>query len=75
LFISLYADPLPSFRDAPTGDRQDLFIRKLQLCTYTFDFTDPTLDLKEKEIKRATLQELVDYINSSNGKFTEVVSK
>ena len=32
------------------------------------------MDLKEKEIKRATLQELVDYINSSNGKFTEVAS-
>lgn len=68
------ADPLPSFRDAPQADRQELFAKKLQLCTYTFDFTDPTSDLREKEIKRLTLQELVDYINSGSGKFTEALA-
>ena len=49
-------------------------MKKLQICTFIFDFTDPTIDAREKEIKRATLQELVDYINTGNGKFTEVVS-
>ena len=67
------ADPPPLFRDVAPTERPELFIKKLQLCTYTFDFTDPTVDLKEKEIKRVTLQELVDYINSGSGKFTEVV--
>lgn len=68
------ADPPPLFRDSPPGDRQDLFLRKLHLCSFTFDFTDPGADIREKEIKRQNLQDLVDYINSGSGKFTEAVS-
>ncbi|KAG0585751.1 hypothetical protein KC19_2G035500 [Ceratodon purpureus] len=66
-------EALPSFRDVPTSDRQSLFVRKLALCCYTFDFTDPTKNVKEKEIKRQTLLELVDYVTSGSGKFTEAV--
>lgn len=69
-----FAEPLPSFKETPPADRQELFKKKLRLCTYAFDFTDPTLDLREKEMKRHTLQELVDYINSGSGRFTEAVS-
>lgn len=69
-----FADPLPHFRDIPVGQRQELFIKKLELCTYTFDFTDPSADLKEKEIKRISLSEMVEYINSGTGKFNETVS-
>jgi serine/threonine-protein phosphatase 2A regulatory subunit B' len=36
-----------------------------------FDFTDPTKNIKEKEIKRQTLVELVDYIALATGKFSE----
>lgn len=66
-------EPLPSFRDVPSAERQTLFIRKLNLCCYTFDFTDPSKNVKEKEIKRQTLLELVDYVTSGTGKFTESV--
>ncbi|RVW14127.1 Serine/threonine protein phosphatase 2A 57 kDa regulatory subunit B' theta isoform [Vitis vinifera] len=66
-------EALPSFRDVPNSEKQTLFIRKLSLCCVVFDFTDPTKNLKEKEIKRQTLVELVDYVTSANGKFTENV--
>lgn len=38
-----------------------------------FDFMDPVADLKGKEIKRATLNELVDYISAGRGVLTEPV--
>ncbi|KAM7509229.1 hypothetical protein LguiA_019682 [Lonicera macranthoides] len=66
-------EALPSFRDVPNSEKQNLFIRKLNLCCVLFDFTDSTKHLKEKEIKRQTLVELVDYVTSANGKFTETV--
>ncbi|KAK3023591.1 hypothetical protein RJ639_044051 [Escallonia herrerae] len=66
-------EALPSFRDVPNSEKQSLFIKKLNLCCVVFDFTDPTKNLKEKEIKRQTLVELVDYVTSANGKFTETV--
>jgi len=50
-------------------------VQKLHLCSFTFDFTDPTKHVREKEIKRQTLLELVDYANSGQGKFTEAVSE
>ncbi|XP_059316382.1 serine/threonine protein phosphatase 2A 57 kDa regulatory subunit B' theta isoform-like [Lycium ferocissimum] len=66
-------DALPSFRDVPNSEKQNLFIRKVNMCCVLFDFTDPTKSLKEKEIKRQTLLELVEYVTSANVKFTEVV--
>lgn len=68
-----YAEGLPSFRDVPASERQVLFSKKLQLCTFTFDFLDPSRHVREKEIKRQTLLELVDYVNTGQGKFTESV--
>eukprot|EP00775_Hariotina_reticulata_P003041 gene3041-3322_t len=70
-----YAEPLPSFRDLPPSEKQLLFVQKLHLCSFTFDFSDPTKHVREKEIKRQTLLELVDYANSGQGKFTEAVSE
>ncbi|KAK4483199.1 hypothetical protein RD792_010379 [Penstemon davidsonii] len=66
-------EALPSFKDVPNGEKQNLFIKKLSLCCVVFDFTDPSKYLKEKDIKRQTLVELVDYITSSNGKFNETI--
>ncbi|KAJ7554332.1 hypothetical protein O6H91_06G135400 [Diphasiastrum complanatum] len=68
-----YFENLPSFKDVPSSDRHSLFIKKLRLCSYTFDFTDPTKNTKEKEIKRQTLLELVDYVTSGTGKINEAV--
>ena len=66
--------PLFLFRDVPASDRQNLFRKKLQLCSYVFDFTDPTSHVREKEIKRQTLLELGDYVNQDNtAKFTDKV--
>ncbi|KAL3526338.1 hypothetical protein ACH5RR_010994 [Cinchona calisaya] len=72
LTVSPY-EALPSFRDVPNSEKQNLFIKKLNLCSVVFDFTDPAKNLKEKDIKRQTLVELVDYVSSANGKFTETV--
>ncbi|KAG8384924.1 hypothetical protein BUALT_Bualt04G0168700 [Buddleja alternifolia] len=66
-------EALPSFKDVPNSEKQNLFMRKLSLCCVVFDFTDPTKNLKEKDIKRQTLTELVDYVSSANGKFNEAV--
>jgi len=46
-------------------------IRKLRQCSVPFDFMDPMAELKGKEIKRDTLNELVDYISTSRGVLTE----
>ncbi|KAJ0969119.1 hypothetical protein J5N97_021996 [Dioscorea zingiberensis] len=71
--VSPSYEALPSFRDVPSSEKQSLFIKKVNLCCVLFDFTDPTKNLKEKEIKRQTLLELVDYVTSANGKFPENV--
>ncbi|KAL8036257.1 hypothetical protein ABFX02_12G146900 [Erythranthe guttata] len=62
---------LPMFRDVLVLERQSLFIRKLKICCYQFDFFDTLKMVREKEIKRQTLVELVDFIQSGSGKITE----
>lgn len=52
---------------------ESLFIKKLRQCCVVFDFMDPVADLKGKEIKRATLNELLEYIIMGKGVFTEPV--
>eukprot|EP00195_Chlamydomonas_chlamydogama_P009406 CAMPEP_0202890192 /NCGR_PEP_ID=MMETSP1392-20130828/692_1 /ASSEMBLY_ACC=CAM_ASM_000868 /TAXON_ID=225041 /ORGANISM="Chlamydomonas chlamydogama, Strain SAG 11-48b" /LENGTH=505 /DNA_ID=CAMNT_0049573725 /DNA_START=263 /DNA_END=1780 /DNA_ORIENTATION=+ len=74
-FVQYYSEPLPSFRDVAPAEKQYLFAQKLHLCAFTFDFSDPTKYVREKEMKRQTLLELVDYANSGSGKFTEQVSE
>lgn len=66
---------LPALRDAPPNKREDLFKLKLQLCGVIFSFDDPTSDKKGKDMKRQTLLELVDYVNTPAGQkiFTESV--
>eukprot|EP00249_Psilotum_nudum_P022909 c28688_g1_i1 orf=448-2013(-) len=70
---SLFVESLPHFKDVQVSDRQNLFIKKLNLCSVVFDFTNPTKNVREKEIKRQTLLELVDYVTSGTSKFTESV--
>lgn len=66
-------EQLPPIKDAPDTEKQDLFIKKLKQCCVIFDFMDPVIDLKSKEIKRACLNELVDYISVSKGCLSEPV--
>lgn len=65
--------PLPLLKDVPGGEQEDLFVRKLRQCCVGFDFLDPVADLKGKETKRSTLNELVDYITAGRGVLTEPV--
>ncbi|KAI8006029.1 Serine/threonine protein phosphatase 2A 59 kDa regulatory subunit B' zeta isoform [Camellia lanceoleosa] len=65
-------EALPSFRDVPNPEKQNLFIRKLKMCCVVFDFSDPSKNIKDKDVKRQTLLELVDYISTVNSKFNEV---
>lgn len=55
---------LPLLKDVTSSEQEELFIRKLRQCSVVFDFMDPVSDLKGKEIKRATLNELVDYVTT-----------
>ncbi|KAH9671229.1 serine/threonine protein phosphatase 2A 57 kDa regulatory subunit B' beta isoform [Citrus sinensis] len=64
-------EPLPLFRDVPVSERQNLFLRKLQVCCFQLDFNDSMKSVREKEIKRQTLLELVDFIQSGSAKITE----
>ncbi|CAN6809826.1 unnamed protein product [Brassica oleracea var. botrytis] len=61
-------EPLPLFRDVPVSERQALFLRKVQNCCFLFDFTDTVKNAREKDIKRQTLLELVDFIQSGASK-------
>ncbi|GAU20335.1 hypothetical protein TSUD_338160 [Trifolium subterraneum] len=65
-------EPLPLFRDVPVSERQNLFIRKLQICCHTLDFTDTMKSVREKEIKRQSLMELVEFIQSGSSKINEI---
>ncbi|KAJ4704993.1 Serine/threonine protein phosphatase 2A regulatory subunit [Melia azedarach] len=64
-------EPLPLFRDVAVSERQNLFLRKLQVCCFQLDFSDTLKSVREKEIKRQTLLELVDFIQSGSSKITE----
>lgn len=66
---------LPALRDAPPTKREELFIMKLKLCSVIFSFDDPTADKRGKDMKRQTLLELVDYVNTPSGQkiFTESI--
>uniref|UniRef100_A0A4W4G7P2 Serine/threonine protein phosphatase 2A regulatory subunit n=1 Tax=Electrophorus electricus TaxID=8005 RepID=A0A4W4G7P2_ELEEL len=59
--------PLPHLKDTPSTEQQVLFVQKLQQCCVLFDFLDSVTDLKSKEVKRATLNELVDYVSTNRG--------
>eukprot|EP00559_Dactyliosolen_fragilissimus_P003620 CAMPEP_0184865070 /NCGR_PEP_ID=MMETSP0580-20130426/16845_1 /TAXON_ID=1118495 /ORGANISM="Dactyliosolen fragilissimus" /LENGTH=607 /DNA_ID=CAMNT_0027364091 /DNA_START=27 /DNA_END=1850 /DNA_ORIENTATION=- len=66
---------LPALRDSPPNKREELFLKKLKLCSVIFAFDDPTADKHGKDTKRQTLLELVDYVNTQAGQkiFTEAV--
>ncbi|GMI87716.1 hypothetical protein like AT3G26020 [Hibiscus trionum] len=66
-------EALPAFKAVPASEMQKLFIKKIRLCCVVFDFNNPTKNLKEKEVKQQTLFELVEYVTSANGKFSETV--
>ncbi|KAI3493335.1 hypothetical protein L1887_41924 [Cichorium endivia] len=65
-------EALPSFRVVSSSEKHNLFIKKLNMCCVVFDFSDPSKNSKEKDVKKQTLLELVDYVSSVTSKFNEV---
>ena len=60
--------------DVAASEREALFIEKLRQCMTLFDFIqDPLSDLKWKEIKRAALNELVEYVTQNRGVITDAI--
>ncbi|XP_037922988.1 serine/threonine-protein phosphatase 2A 56 kDa regulatory subunit gamma isoform isoform X2 [Hermetia illucens] len=64
---------LPLLRETPANEREELFIQKLRQCCTLFDFSEPLSDLKWKEVKRAALHEMVEYLTNQNGVITEAI--
>ncbi|XP_016992583.2 serine/threonine-protein phosphatase 2A 56 kDa regulatory subunit gamma isoform isoform X5 [Drosophila takahashii] len=55
------------------SEREELFIQKIRQCCTLFDFSEPLSDLKWKEVKRAALHEMVDFLTNQNGIITEII--
>ncbi|XP_043930481.1 serine/threonine-protein phosphatase 2A 56 kDa regulatory subunit gamma isoform isoform X2 [Protopterus annectens] len=65
---------LPALKDVPPAEQEKLFIQKLRQCCVLFDFvSDPLSDLKWKEVKRAALSEMVEYITHNRSVITEPI--
>jgi len=64
---------LPLLKDTPYQEQTPLAIQKLQQCQKIFDFYDPVAQLKSKEIKRAALNELIDYVTATKGAIVEPI--
>lgn len=65
---------LALLKDTPQDGREELFIQKIKQCQVLFDFiADPLSDLKWKEVKRAALHEMVEYVTNNRGVLTEAV--
>lgn len=62
---------LPNIKDTVQKERAALVIEKVKQCFALFDFTEALSELKSKEIKRAALNELIDYITNNRKVITE----
>jgi len=63
---------LPKLREAPLTERADLFRRKMECCAVVFDFHNDA-NQREKEAKRQTLLEIVEYVNNTRNCFNEAL--
>merc|ERR1740121_1454572 len=63
---------LPKLREAPLTERADLFRRKMDCCAVVFDFHNDS-NQREKEAKRQTLLEIVEYVNNTRNCFNEAL--
>lgn len=72
--VCLISEPLARLKSVTSAQRQQVFLQKIELCSFVFDFSEQNVDVREKEMKRDTLQEIVDYVNTGGGTFTEEIS-
>jgi len=63
---------LPKLREAPPLERPELFRKKMEVCCVVLDFGRDTAE-REKEAKRQTLLELVEYVNNTRNCFPEAL--
>ncbi|KAJ4877600.1 Serine/threonine protein phosphatase 2A 57 kDa regulatory subunit B' iota isoform [Raphanus sativus] len=66
-------EPLVPFKDVPNSEKLNLFVSKVTLCCVTLDFSHQSnKNSIEKDVKRQTLLELLDFVASSGDvRFTE----
>ncbi|KAK7141817.1 hypothetical protein R3I94_011490 [Phoxinus phoxinus] len=65
---------LMHFRDVAPAEQEKLFVQKLRQCCVLFDFlSDPLSDLKWKEVKRAALSEMVEFLTHNRSVITEPI--
>ncbi|KAM0792140.1 hypothetical protein ACM66B_004839 [Microbotryomycetes sp. NB124-2] len=64
---------LPGFMEVPAPERHDLFLQKLHQCAVVFDFNDVSTDIGGKQIKAATLAEMLEWITTQRGVITESI--
>mmetsp|Transcript_60737 Transcript_60737/g.120337 ORF Transcript_60737/g.120337 Transcript_60737/m.120337 type:complete len:469 (-) Transcript_60737:205-1611(-) len=63
---------LPNFGETPQGERTELFRQKLGACTVVHDFNNDATQ-PEREAKRQTLLEIVEYVNNTRNCFNEAL--
>lgn len=61
------------YLETPATEREELLVQKIRQCCTLFDFSEPLSDLKWKEVKRAALHEMVEYLSNQNGVITEII--
>lgn len=61
------------YAEVPAPERHDLFLQKLHQCGVVFDFNDASTDIGGKQIKAATLAEMLEWITTQRGVITESV--
>ncbi|XP_076885565.1 serine/threonine protein phosphatase 2A 57 kDa regulatory subunit B' kappa isoform-like [Bidens hawaiensis] len=68
-------DPHTPFKDVQSSDKLRLLISKLDLCSKLYDFQnqnqDQDQDSTEKDVKRQTLLEIIDFLSSESPKLSE----
>lgn len=70
-FKKVELSKLASLKEVPAKERGALFIEKVRQCSHLFDFTEALSELKSKEIKRAALHELIEYISNNRKVITD----
>lgn len=66
---------LPPLKGIPSEDREAMFLRKVKQCCVVFDFTKPInlAEEEQKEIKRETLLELLEFLLTQKMTFSPVI--
>lgn len=53
-----------SILDTHGQEQNSLLMKKLHQCSILFDFDDPMMDIKSKEVKRLALNEIIEFLGN-----------